>query len=100
MTSHISKPALTYKWVAVLNKQPAQHSYPHPLTPQYYLAELASPEDTDILVSQRDFDQAFCNLVPSVSRSEMDHYAEIQRTFSRLALPSSTASFLLTLHLQ
>jgi peroxin-6 len=52
---------------------------------------LASPEDTDILVSQEDFDQALRNLVPSVSQSEMDHYAMIRQTFSGLA-PDINAS--------
>jgi hypothetical protein len=44
---------------------------------------MANQEDTDILVSQEDFNQAFCDLVPSVSQSEMDHYASIQQRFSR-----------------
>jgi peroxin-6 len=36
-----------------------------------------------VLVSQGDFDRALRNLVPSVSQSEMDHYAHIQQRFSR-----------------
>lgn len=43
---------------------------------------MASSEDTDVLVSQDDFDRAFRDLVPSVSQSEMDHYANIQQRFS------------------
>lgn len=66
-----------------MNKQPGKPDHPHPLTPQYYLAEMALPEDTEVLVSQQDFDQAFNDLVPSVSQSEMDHYGSIQRRFSR-----------------
>jgi len=69
--------------IAFLNKEPNQHCHPHPLTAQYYLAEMASPEDIDIVISQKDFDQAFCDLVPSVSQSEMKHYGRIQQRFSR-----------------
>ncbi|KAJ6547239.1 AAA-domain-containing protein [Mycena capillaripes] len=68
--------------LAQLNSQPADDQ-PRPLTSQYYLAELATAEDIDVLVSQRDFDLALQNLVPSVSQSEMDHYAHIQQRFSR-----------------
>jgi len=68
---------------AILNKEPGQHGNPHPLTPQYYLAEMAAPEDTNVIVTQEDFDQAVRDLVPSVSQSEMDRYARIQQRFSR-----------------
>jgi peroxin-6 len=44
---------------------------------------MSTLEDTDIIVSQKDFDLAFRDLVPSVSQSEMDHYASIQQRFSR-----------------
>jgi peroxin-6 len=65
---------------AILNKEPGN---PHPLTPQYYLAEMAAPEDTNVVVTQEDFDQAVRDLVPSVSQSEMNRYASIQQRFSR-----------------
>ena len=54
-----------------------------PLTPQYYLAEMAKPEEIQVLVSQADFQQALAELVPSVSAAEMQHYKEVQRMFSR-----------------
>jgi peroxin-6 len=69
--------------LAHLNSQPGLEDHPHPLTSQYYLAELASAEDIEVLVSQSDFQIALRNLVPSVSQSEMDHYAHIQQRFSR-----------------
>ncbi|KAG5643908.1 hypothetical protein DXG03_009479 [Asterophora parasitica] len=69
--------------IAHLNSLPGPHSYPNPLTPQYFLAEVASPEDLNVLVSREDFDCALRDLVPSVSQSEMDHYARIQSQFSR-----------------
>ena len=67
---------------AILNAQPPPYQHPHPITPQYYLAELASAEDIEVLVSAGDFDQALRSLVPSVSQAEMEHYAQVQRRFS------------------
>ncbi|KAL0947238.1 hypothetical protein HGRIS_013359 [Hohenbuehelia grisea] len=68
--------------IAELNSLPGPYAHPHPLTPQYYLAEMASAQDIEVLVSQADFDLALHNLVPSVSQSEMDHYATVQQRFS------------------
>jgi peroxin-6 len=67
---------------AILNAHPIVHRHPHPITPQYYLAELASMEDIEVLVTARDFDQALRSLVPSVSQAEMEHYAQVQKRFS------------------
>lgn len=52
------------------------------LTPQYYLAELATPSEIEVLVSQLDFEAALSELVPSVSTAEMLHYKVIQGRFS------------------
>ncbi|EJU05669.1 AAA-domain-containing protein [Dacryopinax primogenitus] len=68
--------------IAEWNEHGPVDGHPHPMTPQYYLAELAKPEDTDFLVSQRDFEAALAELVPSVSTSEMDHYAIVQKNES------------------
>jgi peroxin-6 len=67
---------------AILNAQPPPYEHPHPITPQYSLAELASAEDIEVLVSARDFDQALRSLVPSVSQMEMENYAQVQKRFS------------------
>ncbi|KAJ3851183.1 AAA-domain-containing protein [Lentinula lateritia] len=40
-------------------------NHPHPLTPQYYLAEMASEEDVHVEVTQNDFVLAIRELVPS-----------------------------------
>ncbi|TFK42849.1 P-loop containing nucleoside triphosphate hydrolase protein [Crucibulum laeve] len=64
-----------------MNKQPEYLS--HPLTPQYFLAELASPDDITVFVSQNDFNTALASLVPSVTKAEMEHYAQVQRRFSQ-----------------
>lgn len=52
------------------------------MTSQYYLGELATLAETEVLVSEEDFNAALRELVPSVSQDEMDHYARIQQRFS------------------
>ncbi len=74
---------------AALNAEPADLRHPYPLTPQYFLAEMASSADIDVLVSQDDFDSALRELVPSVSQDEMEHYARVQRQFSRETINKS-----------
>jgi peroxin-6 len=64
-----------------LNEAPTV-KHPYPITPQYYLAEMATPADSEVLVSQEDFELALRELKPSVSETEMQHYAEVQRQFS------------------
>ena len=56
--------------------------HPYPITPQYYLIEVAKPEEIDVLVSHEDFVAALKALVPSVSQSEMEHYAAVQQKFA------------------
>lgn len=43
---------------------------------------MATTQETEVLVSQEDFETALRELVPSVSQAEMDHYAQIQQRFS------------------
>ena len=74
----------------MLNASPVDPKHPYPLTPQYYLAEMASPEDIEVLVHQDDFDSALLNLIPSVSQDEMEHYARVQQQFSKETINSST----------
>ena len=70
-------------YAAKLNLSPPPDSpHPYPLTPQYYLGELATPAETEVLVSEEDFSAALRELVPSVSQEEMEHYARIQQRFS------------------
>jgi peroxin-6 len=68
--------------LAYLNALPEPHDFPDPLTPQYFLAEMASADDMDVFVSKEDFDLALDGLIPSVSQSEMEHYARIQHRFT------------------
>ncbi|KAK0210498.1 AAA-domain-containing protein [Desarmillaria ectypa] len=80
--------------IAQLNGQPGENQHPYPLTPQYYLAEVASQEEISVVVTEDDFTLALNHLVPSVSEAEMRHYASIQQQFSldRSARPQSTNS--------
>jgi len=77
---HILTALLNYH-AALLNKaQPNDH--PYPITPHYYLSEMALEQDVQVLVTQHDFDLALSQLKPSVTESEMQHYAYIQNLFS------------------
>ncbi|CAL1703853.1 unnamed protein product [Somion occarium] len=67
--------------IANLNTTRKIEGHPYPLTPQYYLAELADPHEVDVLVTQEDFTSALHSLVPSVSPAEMEHYRRVQRQF-------------------
>lgn len=75
--------------IAKLNSQPPDPRHPYPLTPQYYLAELATPAEMEVLVMQQDFEAALNELVPSVSQAEMDHYARVQQRFSKETINSA-----------
>lgn len=68
-----------------LNQGPIDPTHPYPLTPQYYLTEIARPNEIQVEVSQEDFSQALQNIVPSVSQAEMEHYARVQKQFSQNA---------------
>lgn len=76
---------------AALNEQPPPYVHPHPITPQYYLAEMASDAETDVLVSEADFLAALGELVPSVSSSEMEHYAMVQQRFAKDTINAAKA---------
>lgn len=65
-----------------MNRSSATSDHPLPLTPQYYLAEIATSEELMVQVFQSDFQDALRNLVPSVSQSELDHYLKVQKQFS------------------
>lgn len=72
--------------VAERNKEPRTGDrvhWPVPLTPQFYLAELAEPSEVQVRVHRRHFEQALAELSPSVSEQEMAHYREVQKQFSQ-----------------
>lgn len=69
--------------VEEINRNPAltTHTFPRPLTVQYYLATMATPEDIDVKVGREDFVDALKAMKPSVSESEMKHYERVQQDF-------------------
>lgn len=69
--------------VAALNSQPPQEDHPYPITPQYYLAKMVTDGETDVVVAFEDFENALRELVPSVSRIEMEHYRSVQARFTK-----------------
>lgn len=76
-----TSPAMLIHSVVLLN-QAQSSDHPHPITPHYYLSEIAVEQDVQVLVTQHDFALALSQLKPSVTESEMQHYAYIQRIFS------------------
>lgn len=74
---------------AKLNAERSDPRHPYPLTPQYYLSEIATPADIEVLVTDADFRLALRELIPSVSEAEMEHYARIQQRFSKEEIKNS-----------
>ncbi|KAJ9104628.1 hypothetical protein QFC21_002126 [Naganishia friedmannii] len=74
--------------IDVLNAQAPPYHHPHPLTPRYYLSEMASPAELEVVVQAEDFKAALKDLVPSVSAEEMAHYAQVQKQFSKVTMNS------------
>lgn len=56
-------------------------TYPTPLTSQYYLSHLSTPEDILVEVCEQDFERALSELVPSVSQGELEHYQSVRALF-------------------
>ena len=67
--------------IAELNASSPPHDFPHPLTPQYYLASMAKADEIEVKVGKGDFMGALEKLVPSVSADEMSHYRTVQQQF-------------------
>ena len=74
-------PTLLSSHAALLN-QAQSGNHPYPITPHYYLSEMVLERDVQVLVTQHDFGLALSQLKPSVTESEMKHYAYVQKLFS------------------
>lgn len=74
---------INFVLAVVLNSQPPQEDHPYPITPQYYLAKMATDGETDVVVALEDFENALQELVPSVSQTEMEHYRSVQARFTK-----------------
>ncbi|XAO24331.1 hypothetical protein I312_103129 [Cryptococcus bacillisporus CA1280] len=72
--------------LASMGDDPSLKTWPGELTPQYYLAKMATKEETEVVVRQHDFEEALVKLVPSVSEKELKHYERIQTEFQGYAI--------------
>jgi len=52
-----------------------------PVSIAYFFDHLAEEGDTEVVVEERDFEEARRELVPSVSAEELRHYERVRRTF-------------------
>lgn len=68
--------------VQQLNKE-QRPDLPSPVTAQYYLSRLATPEEIMVQVQEIDFINAMNELVPSVSATELAHYQRIREKFEQ-----------------
>ncbi|CAO3646615.1 unnamed protein product [Cunninghamella echinulata] len=55
-----------------------------PITAQYYLSHMATPEDIMVQVEEIDFIRALEELVPSVSATELAHYSKVREKFEKV----------------
>ncbi|KAF7722547.1 peroxisomal assembly protein [Apophysomyces ossiformis] len=65
--------------VQVMNKENPEK----PITAQYFLSHLATPEDIVVQVEEIDFIKALDELVPSVSATELAHYTKVREKFEQ-----------------
>ncbi|KAI9483939.1 MAG: P-loop containing nucleoside triphosphate hydrolase protein [Benjaminiella poitrasii] len=56
---------------------------PHPLTAQYYLSHLVTPDEIVVQVNEIDFIKALEELIPSVSATELEHYSKVREKFEK-----------------
>lgn len=70
------------KIAAINANPPSPNPHPVPMTPQYYLSEIATQDEIQVKVSRADFESALNELIPSVSEQEMQHYRRVQAQFS------------------
>ncbi|KAI8377091.1 P-loop containing nucleoside triphosphate hydrolase protein [Choanephora cucurbitarum] len=58
---------------------------PQPLTVQYYLSHLVTPEEILVQAEEIDFIKALEELIPSVSATELEHYSKVREKFEQSA---------------
>nr|KAJ3422544.1 peroxisomal assembly protein [Polyrhizophydium stewartii] len=57
--------------------------HPYPLTPQYYLDQMATEEEINVRVQLSDFAAAVRELVPSVPVDELQRYERLRDQFQK-----------------
>ncbi|KAG9318350.1 peroxisomal biogenesis factor 6 [Chiua virens] len=53
----------------------------HPISPQFFISEMKSNADLQLVVKAEDFEFALAELIPSISNSELLHYVSIQQSW-------------------
>lgn len=57
---------------------------PNPLTAQYYLSHLVTPDEIVVQAEEVDFVKALEELIPSVSATELAHYSKVREKFEKV----------------
>ncbi|GAN09823.1 AAA-domain-containing protein [Mucor ambiguus] len=57
---------------------------PSPLTAQYYLSHLVTPDEIVVQAEEIDFVKALEELIPSVSATELAHYSKVREKFEKV----------------
>ena len=65
--------------IAELNALPKYQQ--HPISSQFFISEMKSDMDLQLVVKAEDFHLALEELIPSISSSELLHYASIQKNW-------------------
>lgn len=57
---------------------------PNPLTAQYYLSHMVTPDEIVVQAEEVDFIKALEELIPSVSATELAHYSKVREKFEKI----------------
>ncbi|KAI8061520.1 P-loop containing nucleoside triphosphate hydrolase protein [Gilbertella persicaria] len=63
--------------------QEKREDLPQPLTVQYYLSHMVTPDEIVVQAEEVDFMKALEELIPSVSATELEHYSKVREKFER-----------------
>jgi peroxin-6 len=58
--------------------------FPYPLTAQYYLSHIVTPDEIVVQAEEIDFVKALEELIPSVSATELAHYSKVREKFEKV----------------
>ncbi|KAJ1947634.1 peroxisomal assembly protein [Kickxella alabastrina] len=72
--------ALVRQWNEDDDREPNE-DHPVPMTPQYYLDQIAPEDIKQVTVTMDDFEKALDELIPSVSADELVRYQVLRRQF-------------------
>lgn len=69
--------------VAKLNEE-KRSDLPDPMTAQYYLSHMVTPDEIVVQAEEVDFIKALEELIPSVSATELAHYSKVREKFEKI----------------